>query len=515
MIAQPTRDDTALPDTVPRLEAPDADTFWKCFVLTQQPAIFSGLFQDQPIAALRSRASVRARLGEMRLQFKGEYVEHFLDQVHGRAGDPRLGQTLSFAEYCDHVDRYPETAGWMGQEQVPEQLMALFEVPPHCRAAQGGPDRKLLIHTFIGHPGKSASLHIDTDYKQVLIYELYGRKRVYLIPSASCLPLRTAGFISRLDLALLSERERVETVTRLGGWCATLHPGECLFLPFSLYHHFAYLDDAMSINIRFGRNRYHDLFNRYMVPHWSLHALAARLTDEAQVEGEERALFLKVLRCLERSAPSAYARYHSIVESLTQLCHEHGVVRTFPELERLLAPAYYQVPKAATEFIPRFRIDFQKCYWHRGGVDLSGYEQGPTAGKRLALQSEPARRKAPCFATAGSVSLFAITVALDVLDPALLDPTSAPLALWLRADFDLFLSAEMYVSVALAPDRRQASLTSLLAALKLDRHWTAMDAPSSMAALIAVANCGYDGRYSGSETLTFLGTCPQPAPLQT
>lgn len=506
MIADQASLDTLLPDTVPRLEAPDADVFWEQFVVKQQPAIFSGLFQDQQIAALRSREAVRARLGEMRLQFKGEYVEHFLDQVHGRAGDPRLGETLSFAEYCDHVDRHPETAGWMGQEQVPEQLMALFEVPPHCRAAHGGPDNQLLIHTFIGHPGKSASLHIDTDYKQVLIYELYGRKRVYLIPSSACLPLRTAGFISRLDLSRLSERERVETVTALGGWCATLHPGECLFLPFSLYHHFAYLDDAMSINIRFGRNRYHDLFNRYMVPHWSLHALAARLTDEARVEGEERALFTKVLRCLERPAASAYARYQRIVENLVQLCHEHGAVRAYPELEQQLAHAYYQVPEAATEYVPRFRIDFQKCYWHRGGVDLSGWEQSPAEGKRLAKAAEVARDQAPCFASPGRISLFAISVPLDVVDEALLDPNSGPLALWLRADFDLFLSEEMRVAVTLAPDRCRAPLSTLLAALGLDPQWTAASPPPAMAALVAVANCDYDGRYSGSETMTFLGT---------
>ncbi len=493
-------------ESVPRYGLPAPADFWADYVAPQRPAIFSGLFLDQPIRALQSRADVLAHLGDMCLQFKGEYVEFFLDQVHGRAADPLIGQTMRFADYCAHVDRHPETAGWMGQEQIPDALRARFELPPHCTLADGSADPQVVIHTFIGHPGKSASLHIDTDYKQVLIYEIYGRKRVYLVPASSCLPLRTAGFVSRLDFERLDEQQKVALVTRLGGCCATLYPGDALFLPFSYYHHFTYLDDAMSINIRFGRNRHHEVFTRYMVPHWGLHALAAHLAGEAIVENEGRELYARILDCLSVSAPSAYARYRRIAANLEELALESGAVRRHEGLALELADACHEVPEIATEFIPRFRLDFQKGFWHRAPLDLSGYLDGPAAGRAQAAHGETARRREPDFSRAGAVSLFAVQADLSQVDSALFQPQRGLVALWLRTEFDLFASDEQ-LALKLSATGRPVPVTALCEALRIETQTLKHIELGQASALIAVRACAYDGRFRGSELVSFLGVC--------
>jgi hypothetical protein len=87
-----------------------------------------------------------------------------------------------------------------------------------------------------------------------------------LFDPASALHLRTLdGPYSRPSLAGLY-LESMETDEKLGqiafadGYHTILEPGETIYIPMLTWHHVEYLEDAMSVNLRFGRTR----FGRFM-----------------------------------------------------------------------------------------------------------------------------------------------------------------------------------------------------------------------------------------------------------
>lgn len=498
---------------IPRISAPDRHTFWHQYVEKGQPVIISDLFEGQAIHTIDSREKALAAFPDMALQFKGEYVEHFLDRIRGRPIDPRIGETLTFAQYCQHVQEHPETAGWLGQEEAPDSLCSLFQVPSYCTNHEGESDPHMMIHTFIGHPGKSASLHIDTDYKQVLVYEIYGRKRVYLIPSRSGQPLKTAGFISRLNMHSLNHEEREQLVTELGGCWATLTPGDTLFLPFSYYHHFEYLDHAMSINIRFGRNRYHEVFSRYMIPHWSLHALAALMTPEHQVQGKHRDLYTQLMHILSTQAASATERVHEICNRLDGLAYEVGALVEHPQMAQRLQDHYYSAPQLADAFLTRFRLQFQKCDWHRNRLDLSPCLERPDGLKQARNLSANEHQPAPDFQRQDHWSVWVSNNDLSYLPAQLITEEQQWLKMWLSADFDCHLKDEQQLEVLLARDGQCVPLEDLLANNRCeDQNKQALLSLAEKnhihaGSLILIAKeTAYDGRVSGNTFFTFLGS---------
>ena len=359
---------------IERIDGPGWEVFWHDYVHQQKPVIITNLFDGQPLRNIDTRDKARKTLGNMTLTFKGEYVQHFLKRVRGEPVEPQIGREMTFNQYCDYVDSHPQSLGWMGQEYAPRSLKELFRVPAYCTNPDGSRDRRLIVHTFIGHCGKSASLHTDTDYKQVLVYEVYGRKQIFLLPPNVCHALKPVSFLATLDLSRFSYGEKVALVEELGGWHTVLEPGEAIFLPFSLYHHFEYLEDAMSVNIRFGRNRYHRVFYKYSIPHWSLHNTAAVMATESSIETQYGELYRNCLRVLEEPAPSAYAKFTAVTRFFEEVARELVSFPTLPgNLKRILENRYYEVPHIAKEFVYRYRLHFQKCYWHRKQLDLSAH----------------------------------------------------------------------------------------------------------------------------------------------
>jgi lysine-specific demethylase 8 len=120
-------------------------------------------------------------------------------------------------------------------------------------------DFDLTTNTFIGNSGNVAHLHFDGDQRQVLLYEVYGRKRVVLFDPAAARHLRTLdGPYSRPSLAglyleAMEADEKLDQIGRADGYHTILEPGETIYIPMLMWHQIEYLDDAMSVNMRFGR----------------------------------------------------------------------------------------------------------------------------------------------------------------------------------------------------------------------------------------------------------------------
>ena len=118
------------------------------------------------------------------------------------ATEPRPTVLMPLREYIAHVQSNPATRLCCTEYDTPARLLASFQLPQACRVTSperdevfGLPkkygDFDLMTALFVANAGNVGHLHFDGDQRQVLLHQVYGRKRVVLFPPASAIHLRT------------------------------------------------------------------------------------------------------------------------------------------------------------------------------------------------------------------------------------------------------------------------------------------------------------------------------------
>jgi lysine-specific demethylase 8 len=252
------------PADIERTSMPSVEDFFATYVYPQRPVVLTDVFAGQEIDSIRTVDDAVDAWGGMQIRLQEEY---------SRAGTaPPAPAPMSLRDYVDLVRADPGTPLCCTEYETPARVLAAFELPSVCRSRDtagqeilGLPrkygDHDLVTNTFIANRGNIAHLHFDGDQREVLLHQVYGRKRVLLFPPASARHLRTLdGPFTRPSLAglyleHLDLDEQLAIVEAAGGYHTVLEPGETLHIPMLMWHHVEYLEDAMSFNLRFGRNR--------------------------------------------------------------------------------------------------------------------------------------------------------------------------------------------------------------------------------------------------------------------
>ncbi|MCW0447196.1 hypothetical protein NB721_001994 [Xanthomonas sacchari] len=177
---------------------------------------------------------------------------------------------MTFNEYWSHVRANADTALLCTEYEIPARIMSMFRLPELCLAddldeseilemPRKYGDHDLCSNIFVANRGNRAHLHFDGDHRQVLLHQMFGRKQVLLFQPEACTELRTmAGspWSSGVYLERMSEQERLDFLDEVGGYHAVLEPGETIYMPALIWHYLGYVDDAMSFNLRFRRNKF-------------------------------------------------------------------------------------------------------------------------------------------------------------------------------------------------------------------------------------------------------------------
>jgi hypothetical protein len=254
-----------------------AEDFVRRYGIPARPVILRGLFRDQAIAQLSTRQDVIERLGSQRLH----RVEQQSDQIRKALRVFFDGRSIGRDAYDGDEDRSESIRNYLGDEVLksgddraggprrtyqlhgptPAALRALFRVPAYCDRAlfpwcteAGGapasPNRMQL--TFVAGRGHVADLHSHPDLHHIFLHQMFGRKKVVLFPPSAAGKLSPVLHVSSVALNTLSSAELASFVAYGDGEIDVLEPGETLFLPATWWHYMEYLDDAMSINMRFA-----------------------------------------------------------------------------------------------------------------------------------------------------------------------------------------------------------------------------------------------------------------------
>jgi len=233
-----------------------------------RPAIVTELFRGQPLEQISDRQKVGELLGTTKVTISQNYINANLERVRnyqsGIRAPKELGRTPgTFAQYMDLIARDPASRCAVCEEPTPSNLLdgidlhtfGIDTVVGGCRNAtplNPAPSTTANSLMFVANGGNSSDLHADGDGRDVLLYQGFGRKRVVLFPSEAAPRLHPIANYSTVPIARMDEAERTAFITYAGGVEHVLIPGEALFMPAFIWHHFDYLDLSMSISFRFG-----------------------------------------------------------------------------------------------------------------------------------------------------------------------------------------------------------------------------------------------------------------------
>jgi hypothetical protein len=314
-------------DTIPRIKAPSREAFYEEYVYPQKPVILTGLFEGEAIQTINSLASCRAQLGDMPVMVSEGY-EDYASRIFRGLMTPGTEFTDTHIEpstindYLALVEREPETH--LICEEVPREVIqaieARYTVPSYCRPGADEID-DYTSGLWLGNGGNRTHLHWDGDCRHILQYQLWGKKRVVLIPSTSSrklIPVRNNSLVSPDGL---SEAEMDEFVKYVNGYQAVLGEGETIFIPAMCWHYFDYLDTSMSLTMRWSHNRYLRFFHEKLHFDQNVQILATRFINPHEIDDDARAAFAEIEAEWRQPFASAVAKgdhMHLVVERIAR-----------------------------------------------------------------------------------------------------------------------------------------------------------------------------------------------------
>jgi hypothetical protein len=314
-------------DNVPRIEAKSRDELISEYVLKAKPVIVKDLFAGQPIRELQTLEAARAALGGLAIWVQRGYEYHFTHAIEallrGTPPESLIDRRMStIEEYLQAVERNPETreiASEVPEEMTPE-LLALYEVPPCCLNEAGERD-DYLSELWLGNAGNHSHLHFDADQRHVLQYQMFGTKRVILVPpsqGSKLGPIRNNCVISPQGVP---DADRDAFIQFVGGYQCMLRAGEALLMPALMWHYFEYVDTSMALTMRFRRNRYTRFFGDLVHYDYRVQALAWHFVDERAVGPQLQEVFAEIEDAYRRPSPDPITKGEELQQLFDQL-HE-------------------------------------------------------------------------------------------------------------------------------------------------------------------------------------------------
>jgi lysine-specific demethylase 8 len=310
-----------------RIRMPERDVFFREFVYPQRPVIITDLFEGEPIRQITTLREASEAFGSASLPIRPEYT----------SASSAPARIMSFDDYWRLVRTEPSTAWLCAEAEVPARVLSLFTLPDACRAAAAPPDeilslpRKygdhdLLLNAFAANRGNFAHLHYDGDQREVLLYQVFGMKEVILFAPDRGIglePLNSLVF-SGVSLQSMSPAERMAFVDENEGYWGLLHPGDTVYMPMLFWHFLEYAEDAMSFNLRFGRNRYNrflcvDQFHR----DYYIQNVAINFRDESLCASRYADMFEEIVAEYVRPESSLVEKVRRMRDLFRRLCRFH------------------------------------------------------------------------------------------------------------------------------------------------------------------------------------------------
>lgn len=316
--------------TLERVSISDLNGFRTKYAERRQPVIITDLFKGEPIEELGTLEATRRRLAQYPVKITCNYVQNSIQLMKrllsGRTGGaPIRSRSATVGEYLDLVDNDPQTPWILTEFPAPPEVIAPVNLARlgitkivSGHGNQFEPDYSA-AHSlmFIANPGNASDLHTDWDGRDVILYQVFGKKRVTLFPPESAPRLLPITVFGTVKLNGMPPDAREDFVRYAKGWDDLLCPGEAVYMPAFYWHHFEYIETALSFNFRYGGLRNRDALFLLKHAHRDMYLqniLACSLDQEKAARAEP---VLRHLRdVVERRYKSARQKYLEVTRHL-------------------------------------------------------------------------------------------------------------------------------------------------------------------------------------------------------
>lgn len=288
-------------NAVSRIVVPSLEAFRRDYLLQTRPVVIEGLYAGQPIARLTTAAAAKRGLGGLHVTLNRNY--YYARSWRYRRSQCRLSQ------YCDLVEREPRTPLQCTEQATTAALARRFALPRHTAVNRFESPASFF---FVANAGMFAPLHFDGDHRHVLLTQVFGTKRVILIPPRQSKHLFPIMNFSALALQGYRGTERQRFLDYHHASVAVLHPGDTLFIPKLWWHYVEYLDFGMGFNVRFGRTPHGRILAALPIHH-CLQNLSGAIVDDGAATLRHPEAFERILLSYFSPATTPFARYRRLL----------------------------------------------------------------------------------------------------------------------------------------------------------------------------------------------------------
>lgn len=303
-------------NNIDRISAPSIEVFEQQYLLKQKPVVFTDLFASDAINELRTIEAAKIHLGSMPLEVQEEFTSSVLKTAV--LLDQREKKFWSLQQYLEYVAAHPNTRLMSTEGLTPPEMRKRFDFPDYAQLNADSSFSDVASLLFLGNAGNYAHLHFDGDYRQVLLHQVFGTKRVILIPANQAQKLNPIGNFSNVFLEHFSEPDKIAFVHYTNGYDFLLHPGETVFMPAGIWHYLEYRDTGMSFSVRFGRTEPLRFFGDRLHANFHLQNIATHFIAQQHPEvfEEIRSVYHKVYPAPVIKAQALQAVFESIYRRL-------------------------------------------------------------------------------------------------------------------------------------------------------------------------------------------------------